>query len=210
MIGEQLRHCQPPIVNIDILGNYVDLYDEKFCVVVHKDSDMIDFIERFDWSKEQPRMVVVLTDNPDATIEYACLALEERFYSTGMGGTLALDEVDGFDKWNTPNFDKMVRYGRNWNVDILTGCRRPAEIMRNITANANCFYIFETNESRDVKFFDERFPGIQAERLIYMEEYHGIFINYDNKETGIFKTNEKGEVFLLEKTPFKQQKDEIT
>ena len=47
----------------------------------------------------------------------------------------------------------LIRYGRHRDVDLLGISRRPAEVNRDLTANANEIYIFRTHEPRDIAYF---------------------------------------------------------
>ena len=49
--------------------------------------------------------------------------------------------------------EALIRYGRHRDVELLGISRRPAEVNRDLTANANEVYIFRTHEPRDIKYF---------------------------------------------------------
>lgn len=191
-----LQKCRAPVLVIDILGNFSnipDSYESKNL------ADAVSFVgdykraqERGDNMDEVASIAIIKAHDPDETVDYISSAL---WYAEG--GTLVLDEADGFSLSNAPRFDYLIRYGRNKNIDLLTGCRRPAEISRNITAGANRMFIFQTQEPRDIEYYKKTILGDEAERLISMPDYHGIFLDYDKKIIGDFKSNEKGEVILL-------------
>lgn len=201
MIKYAVHQCKPPVIVIDILGNFSDIpnsYEtdslsdalqniEDYTVYRDASSD-----ERRFMDKKAP-ITILMPDDPDQAIDYVCSML----YEVG-GGTLVIDEADAFDRWNTPIFDKTIRYGRNWSIHILTGCRRPAELNRGITAGANCLYIFQTQEPRDIDYYAKTIIGKEhAERLKTLPDYHGIYINYDTKKRGYFKTDERGACLIL-------------
>lgn len=52
-----------------------------------------------------------------------------------------------------PEIEILIRYGRHRDVELLGISRRPAEVNRDLTANANELYIFRTHEPRDLKYF---------------------------------------------------------
>jgi len=81
---------------------------------------------------------------------------------------------------------------------LLTGCRRPAEISRNITAGANRLYLFRTQEPRDIEYF-RSIIGDRAFELMDVPQYSGLYLDYDSQEIGRFRIDEKGEVFILSK-----------
>jgi len=201
---DALQKCEAPVVVLDILGNYTsekipNAYEtDSISDAIQKIKDYNDYQAANDYERglmEEAMPVIILQPaDPDEAVDYISAALWEAH-----GGTLVLDEADGFNIHNAPCFDQLIRYGRNRRIHILTGTRRPAEISRNITAGANAIYIFQTQEPRDIEYYSKTLIGKeQAERLNSLPDYHGLFVNYDKKTIGVFKTNEKGEVFILE------------
>lgn len=191
LIKGNLEKFRGPVVNIDLLGNYPD----PEYIQTSKISECIKNISYFVKSenKEELQKIITLkTNDPDLAVDYVSAALWEA-----GGGTLVLDEADGFNETNAPCFDELVRYGRNRNVDLITGCRRPFEISRNITAGANKIYVFRTNEPRDIDYFKSTVLGEMAEKLREIPKYHGIFVDYDNETMGLFKTDENGTIYKL-------------
>lgn len=185
------ENLRGPIVIVDILGNFSD----ETYIQTTEISETILQIEHYFKLKsegENPERIIALkAADPDLAIDYLSAAL----YEGKNGGTLILDETDGFSFANAPCFDQLIRYGRNWNIDIITGCRRPAEISRNITAGANIMYIFQTQEPRDVDYFKGTILGEKAEKLLTLPKYSGLYVDYDNNEIGTFKVNKQGEIF---------------
>lgn len=199
MIRGSLHQCEGPVVVIDILGNYKQPRNAKgervspFYVECENTSQAIDAIASYVRApKEEKKIIVVQAQDPDVTIDFISATLWEAHQ-----GTLVLDEADGFDLNSAPFFDWLVRYGRNRNVHILTGCRRPAEISRNITAGANRLYAFRTQEPRDIDYFEKTIFGKRAEELMQVEPYSGLFIDYDRLEIGRFRIDELGNVYIL-------------
>ena len=201
-IKHALYNCEAPVVVIDILGNFDQINDsyqtETLSDALQKIIDYNVFQGASDSEREfmdeVPPIIVIQPADPNIAIDHISALLWEEY-----GGTLVIDEADGFSIYEAPCFDQLIRYGRNHGVHILTGCRRPAELNRNITAGANTIYIFQTQEPRDIEYFAKTLIGKeQAERLKNMPEYHGLFINYDKKTIGTFKTDEKGQVWILE------------
>ena len=202
MIKRALQDCEAPVVVLDILGNFDQTPNsyqtDSLSDALQKIVDYNVYSGATDAERglmEETAPVIVLQPaDPDEAINFVSALLWEEW-----GGTLVIDEADGFSITNAPCFSQLIRYGRNHGVHILTGCRRPAELDRNITAGANCIYIFQTQEPRDVEYFSKTLIGkAQAERLINLPEYHGLFVNYDKKTTGLFKTDQTGQVFILE------------
>lgn len=204
MIKHALKYCEPPVAVLDILGNF---NEDEVPISYQTDSlsDACEQIKNYNvyeaasdneraFMDEVPPIIVLQPADPDTAIDFISATLWHEF-----GGTLVIDEADGFSITEAPCFDQLIRYGRNRGVHLLTGCRRPYELNRSITAGANCIYIFQTQEPRDIEYFAKTLIGKdQADRLKNLPEYHGLFINYDKKTIGMFKTGHKGEVYILE------------
>lgn len=191
VIKGQLGDCRPPIIIIDILGNYNDssfiqkseIADTILEIKKYYQKD----VNKFPGQTNDPKTIINLaTSDYNLAVDYISACLWEI-----KGGTLILDEVDCFDISEAPCFDENIRYGRNHNVDIITGCRRPAELSRNITAAANKFYCFGTHEPRDIDYFRDIF-GERAFELMRMPKYSGLFLDYDNELIGRFKVDSAG------------------
>lgn len=202
MIKRALLKCEPPVVVLDVLGNFHDipgtyqtesLPDALQKIKEYNEQQSMDEYQR-GLTEEIPPVIVLQPMDASEAVDFVSALMWHEW-----GGTLVIDEADAFDIHQAPHFDYLIRYGRNHGVHILTGCRRPAEISRNITAGANALYIFQTQEPRDIEYFAKTLLGKQqAERLKNLPEFHGLFINYDKKTIGIFKTDQKGDVFILE------------
>ncbi len=69
--------------------------------------------------------------------------------------TIVIEEIDRFCSpyWIEPRLDRLVRYGRHKNISIIGVSRRPVEIHRNLTANANEIISFRMIEPNDLKYF---------------------------------------------------------
>jgi hypothetical protein len=193
VIKGQLRDCRPPVVIIDILGNfndetYLQTKDIDHCILEIKDYYLKEV------SNETPKNPIInlKTHDYNLAIDYISACLWEI-----KGGTLVLDEVDCFEFAEAPCFDQIIRYGRNHSVDIITGCRRPAELSRNITAAANKFYCFGTHEPRDIDYFQEIF-GDRAIELMRCPKHTGLFLDYDKELTGRFVVDSAGNIIHAE------------
>jgi DNA helicase HerA-like ATPase len=61
--------------------------------------------------------------------------------------------------------ENLIRYGRHQDVELIGISRRPAEVNRDLTANANEIYIFRTHEPRDIAYFREILGSDVADSL---------------------------------------------
>lgn len=193
-IRGNLKYCRPPIIVIDVLGNF---HEENF-IQCNSIEGALDEIQRYttsaSYNKHRNRpgepIIVVKTGNPALAADYVSAAIWKI-----NGGTLVLDEVDAIRYKEGSCFDEFIRYGRNHNGDLLTGCRRPAELDRNITAAANKFYCFSTHEYRDIEYFTQSVFGTRALQLQDLPKFSGLYIDYDNHITGTFVIDPSGNIY---------------
>lgn len=68
---------------------------------------------------------------------------------------ILIEEVDRFcsPSYVDSRLDFVVRYGRHSNLSLLGISRRPAEMHRNLTANALRIHSFRMTEPRDIQYF---------------------------------------------------------
>lgn len=185
LIGGQLENLPAPVVVLDLLGNFAGRgYIESNDLV-----QGLEIAEKIKRGEEKNRVLVFQAQNPTIAVEYFSAMLWEL-----GGGTLVLDEVDGFSIHESQCYDNLIRYGRNRNVWVVTGCRRPAEVSRHITAGANIIYAFRTAEPRDIDYFESTLFGRDALRLRSIPSYHGLFLNYKKMVTGVFSIDPKGQL----------------
>lgn len=196
-----LKFCRKPIIIVDVLGNYdtETLEAENFYELAQntiQTTEIADTIEEIStWhgnKKEHTGIINLKTADPALAADYISSAIWEI-----NGGTLILDEVDSISIKEGSCFDQYIRYGRNHSGDLITGCRRPAEIDKNITAAANKFYCFQTHEYRDIEYFYAIF-GDRAEELMRVPRYSGLFMDYDNNLTGHFRIDISGQIYHLD------------
>lgn len=180
---------------VDVLGNFDDRALDRLQLQALQCDNLADSIlevKNILAKKDRsnvPEIIVLKTGDPATAADYFSSVIWEI-----GGGTLVLDEVDSIAIKEGSCFDQYIRYGRNHSGDLLTGCRRPAELHRNVTAAANKFYCFQTHEMRDIEYFYSIF-GDRAEDLHKIPRYHGLFMDYDNEITGVFKTDESGLIY---------------
>lgn len=186
-IRGQLFDCRPPVVILDILGNFDDptyFHTEKISDAILELNNQI--------KKDEFKIICLKTADPNLAVDYLSAALYEA-----NGGTLILDEVDAFNFSEASCFDQLIRYGRNKNVSVITGCRRPAEVHRNITAAANKLFVLKTNEPRDIDYYSATLFGERAYELMRLPDFHGLFLDYDQNTLGVFKIDEQGKIYIL-------------
>lgn len=192
-IKGQLKDCRPPVVIVDVLGNF---NNPEFIQVSDLRQGILEVKKYYlaeKAGKNPPQKIINLkTSQTTTAADYLSAAIWEI-----NGGTLILDEVDSIRMTEGSCFDEYIRYGRNHSGDLLTGCRRPAELDRNITAAANKFYCFQTHEYRDIEYFMQVF-GENAEQLLNLPQYSGLYLDYDAQEQGKFKIDISGNIYHTE------------
>jgi len=199
LIKGNLDQFPGPVAVVDILGNFqTEVDEEKITTSV---ADFIEMLEGWkkstDKKKEKNKVFVLMPEEISMAVDFVSAALWEL-----EGGTLVIDESDAVEYHMAPCFDKIIRYGRNRRVHLITGCRRPAEISRNITAGANRLFILKTQEPRDIEFYEKTLIGKRARALMSMADYTGLFVNYDENEISKFKFNQFGELEIFETEKF--------
>lgn len=195
LIRGNIKDCKGPVVILDILGNYDEksLLKNKIKSIQTDDiSDCLNEIEIYINSEEKnkTKVIVLQTMEPTLAADYISAALWEA-----EQGTLILDEADSINISEAPCYDQIIRYGRNKNIHLITGVRRPAELDRSISAGANQLYAFGTHEPRDVEYFEKTIFGQKAKELIKVPRYHGIFVDYDKVIMGTFRIDIDGKIY---------------
>jgi len=195
LIKGNLDEFPGPVCVIDVLGNFDD--PDQF----HITSQTSEFIEWVQAWHEEPdehdKIFVLQPADPTVALDYVSAALWEL-----GGGTLVLDEVDSFDYFQAPCFDQVIRYGRNRNIHLVTGARRPAEVSKNLTAGANRIFVLRTQEPRDIEYYEKTILGERSEELMKMKEFTGFLIDYDAQTISIFDFDEAGNIAILQSNPF--------
>lgn len=193
-IRGQLNNCKPPVVILDVLGNFDQATLEKNGVQATQTESISDCLlkiaEYVKTKKPEYKILVLKTASPNDAANYISAALWEAH-----GGTMVLDEIDSISMAEAECFDQLIRYGRNRGVDVITGCRRPAEMSRNITAAAGQVFCFRTNEPRDLDYFQATAFGDRSSQLMELPNYSGLFVDHDHQECGEFEIDEAGNIY---------------
>lgn len=190
-IRGQLEDCRPPVLIVDVLGNF----DDPSFIHSQDLPSLIQQIKKYYQGQKERKVFCLKTSDPTLAADYLSSVIWHA-----NGGTLILDEVDSIRYTDGSCFDEYIRYGRNHKGDLITGCRRPAELNRNITAAANKFYCFQTHEWRDIEFFRNSIFGDNAELLIKLEKFNGLFIDHDRGITGTFCIDPAGKIYHTSET----------
>lgn len=197
-IRGNLPDFKPPVIVIDILGNFSSMEFTQTKTIEECISEIQKYYEQ---TKDNPysihKVIVLHARNMNLCVDYISAALWEI-----GGGTLVCDEVDEISISEAKCFEDAIRYGRNAGefngIHIITGCRRPAELGplgRNLTASANKFYCFGTHDSRDAEFFKGAGFGERAYELLNIPPFSGLFLDYDKQIIGRYHIDKSGAIF---------------
>ena len=88
--------------------------------------------------------------------------------------TFLIDEIDMISSPTSipKELDDLLRYGRHQEVDIIATARRPAEVHRNLTANSDDIYVYQTHEPRDLTYLSRFMDVEQIKTLSQYECLH--------------------------------------
>lgn len=118
-------------------------------------------------------------DDAHFGFDWAC-----RVARAVRNATLMVDEVDNYVTAGgaPPPFDWLVRYGRHNGVELVCIARRPPDVWRNLTANADYIYAFYTIEPNDVRYFEKYIGQSSARGLRDLKPYN--YLCYNALERG--------------------------
>lgn len=125
-------------------------------------------------AKLQGKLRLCVKVGNDAMFDAACDAA--KIAGSEKPVLLVVEEADlrCSPAYVTASLDRLIRYGRHWGVSILAVARRPAEITRHLTAQADTVIAFRSVEPRDLDFFRKRCGEDFARRLPNLKRYRYI------------------------------------
>jgi hypothetical protein len=194
LIRAKIPTLKKPVIVIDVLGNFKGYrYNGQTPFQTESLGEAI--IELQSWCRQPSKhsgYIIVEPADLNTTIDFMCSSLWAI-----EGGSLVLDEADAFSLSESPCFDEAIRYGRNRGIDIITGCRRPAEISKNITAAADKVYCLSTREPRDIEYYRDFLGDETAFAVQNLPQWHGIIKDFSNNSTVLFRSDEQGKLTVL-------------
>ncbi len=140
--------------------------------------------ELFEAVKRKAFNIAVQFEDADAGFSWAC-----RVAYAARDLMLVCEEVDFYIKANyAPEpFSLLVRYGRHKGVAMTCISRRPPDLWRNLTANADSIFSFQTIEPRDIRYLAEFMGAQNAEGLRSLGKLE--YIKYCNGEVSHGRTH---------------------
>jgi hypothetical protein len=99
-------------------------------------------------------------------------------------GLLLIDECSYWSKpqWTSPALSALVRYGRHWILHLIAVGRRPAEISRELTSQADRFYIFRMTEPVDLEWIAKILEPADVERIKTLGRYRFMRVPMNDRE----------------------------
>jgi len=104
----------------------------------------------------------------------------------GVGNcVLVVDEIDLYGDVRSPDESllKVIRYGRHRGVSLIGVSQRPANVVRDLTAQSDILIMFHTTENRDVLYLADRIGSDNAERLRSIPQFS--YLVYSAQDGGI-------------------------
>lgn len=118
-------------------------------VVIEELESFIDYLRRN--LRGKFRVILRLTEDEDITLAFRALW-------AGFDYTLVIEEADYY--CNPANIDegfmRLIKYGRHRRINLIAISRRPAEVSRHVTAQADTIISFKQSENRDVDYLVQR------------------------------------------------------
>ena len=154
-LAKKFLHGKPRVIVFDALGEYDG---ERF-------DNLGELLARI---RNRARFSVVYRPR-DARAEFPWLA--RIAYEVGSLCLVAEEISWAISPAKMPvEIETLIRYGRHRDVELIGISRRPAEVNRDLTSNANEIYIFRTHEPRDVDYF-RKVIGSAADGLPNLPPY---------------------------------------
>lgn len=112
-------------------------------------------------------------------------------YAQGIGNcVLVVDEIDLYADVHAPDDNvvkQIVRYGRHRAVSLIGVSQRPANVMRDMTAQCDYIVMFQSTEQRDVLYLADRIGSDNADRVRTLPQFH--YMVYSAYAGGIVTVN---------------------
>lgn len=96
---------------------------------------------------------------------------------------LIIEELSWWSKanWIAPGLLSLLRYGRHWNVSLIGLARRAAEISREFTFNCDEFWIFQSHEPNDLRYWSGILAPEYVQTIRRLPEYHHLHFMIDSR-----------------------------
>jgi|SRR3972149_3345479 len=129
----------------------------------------------FDYLETEERIIRFTSDDDDDFDRICRVIYSLKDYY------LLVDEIDMFISavYLPEFFKKIIRYGRHSGLGIIAVTRRPADISRLLSSQANFIISFKQHEPKDCQYFSSFMPD--TEKLLELNEYEYLCYNSDKQ-----------------------------
>jgi energy-coupling factor transporter ATP-binding protein EcfA2 len=131
------------------------MWEHRDGVIVNSFAGLVSYLRPLRHSRYAVVFRSMDDDERDAVIDL--LTDGEPTNAPLPGVTVLLDEVDRMCSPSTipEGLRRLVNYGRHFNVSLVAVARRPRQMHRDVTANADRICIGQTQEPRDLDYLAE-------------------------------------------------------
>lgn len=184
----------PRSVCVDTIGEYGG-------VVIQDPHSLAEYLED---NKRQKHLRVAYRDKGDGHIP---IALVFKMLHSVRNTWVCVEEASKFGNANTmlPEVQWFPQYGRHYGLHSIFVARRPQEINRMVTAQADTVVSFVQQEPRDLEYIRDLGGEAAAERVRRLGQYEwGYVVDGSSEIRGILSrisTNERGKRAGLSTNP---------
>jgi DNA helicase HerA-like ATPase len=167
-LAAQAYHAGRRVIVVAPMGGF----DLPGCPTVHSQAEML--------SDRTVGRSFVLNPPDDAT---ALLAIR---FAYALGNVLlVVDEIDLYADVRSPDpiVMQIIRYGRHRGVSLLGVSQRPANVVRDMTAQCDFIVMFQSTELRDVAYLSDRIGNDNAEKIRALPQF--TYMTYSAFEGGL-------------------------
>lgn len=119
------------------------------------------------------------------------------------GVTIFIDEIDKLcdARVISEGLKRLVNYGRHYRVSLIAASRRPRQVHRDITANADRILIGQSQEPRDLEYLAEFVGETAAEEARTFSDFE--FLDWPSGD--VYKVSPDGTVKVISKQSRQQE-----
>jgi hypothetical protein len=138
--------------------------------------------ERLPFQRRRPFNIVYhATHHRIQELELIWGEMTRRFMETRRPSVLVLDETQLFMRgsWVPPIVERIGSTARHYLVDVFFATRRPAEMPRIATSQANQLYSFAVTEKRDLQYLQSFLPFEHLQNVVKLKWKEYVHVNLD-------------------------------
>lgn len=111
--------------------------------------------------------------------------------------TLFVDEVDIFCSahFAEPALLNIIRYGRHRQVNLVAISQRPANVIRDLTAQSDFLVMFQSTELRDLEYLGQRIGRENSDQVARLDQFK--YLIYSAFDGGLMKEGGSNDLLTL-------------